>query len=232
MSTWDCPLDTLAGPSPSKGLPLLFSFPLHTQSAGVGLQMPGQVAHPKAWAEEDPLSSRQDHPLRASRSLLTSLELRAPGPGQSQAEGRQVGQQQPHGGQKEGRAERPGQGPGLICPAEPPEGGEGRRVRDGWGAPQVIRKTAVGAPRARWGNIDSGYLGFIFYCSGRAGRARDAAPSTRCSTIYPIPAHTQGGPPFLLLLDQPGARGPAGSLSQQTARFPRPHLTHPAPPAQ
>lgn len=141
--------------------------------------MPGQVAHPKAWAEEDPLSSRQDHLLWGSCSLLTSLELRAPGPGQSQAEGRQVGQQQPHGGQKEGRAECPGQGPGLICPTEPPEGGEGRRVRDGWGTPQVIRKTAVGAPRARWGNIDSGYLGFIFYCSGRAGRARDAAPSAR-----------------------------------------------------
>lgn len=88
VSTWDCSLDMLAGPSPSKGLRLPS---LHPESAGVGPQMLGQVTHPKAWAEEDPLSSRQDRLLRATRSHLTSLELRAPSPGQSQAEGCQAG---------------------------------------------------------------------------------------------------------------------------------------------
>ena len=61
----------------------------------------------------------------------------------------------------------------------------------------------MGAPRARWENIDSGYLEFIFYCPGRAGRARDAAPSTRFqhtpeADLHPSCCWTSLGPGVLL----------------------------------
>ena len=54
-STWDCPLDTLAGPSPSKGLPLPFSFPLCTQSQqGWGHKCQARSPTPKPGPRKTP----------------------------------------------------------------------------------------------------------------------------------------------------------------------------------
>lgn len=154
-----------------------------------------------------------------ARTPLTSLELRAPGPGQGQAEGHQAGQWQPHGGQQDGAGERPGQGSSPYMAPQSRQRAGGGREGVGVALASLSGKQLRGLRGHRGEILIQLIWGLSYCCPGSTGPLRMRQPD------YPRPAHAQAGlsPPSR---SRPGP-GRAGVLPEA---HPGPRLAPQPPP--